>query len=787
MDAPLEQIKSALTDRYRIEHELGAGGMATVYLARDVRHERDVALKVLRPDLAESLGRERFLREIRLAARLNHPHILPLYDSGEAGGFLFFVMPVMQGQTLRERLQLERQLPVDVAVRIAQEVADALDYAHRHDVVHRDIKPENILLHEGHAIVADFGIGKAVMAAASENSALTQVGVTIGTPAYMSPEQAAGEEVDGRSDLFALGCVLYEMLTGEPPFTGPTVQAVIAKRFHHTPPAVTAMRPAVPAALSNTVERLLEKTPDDRHASGAMVVEALRSQETPAAPSRREEKSVAVLPFANMSADPDNEFFSDGITDDIIGALTRVKGLKVAARTSSFSFKGKDDDLAAIGQRLGVRNVLQGSVRRAGNRVRVTAQLMNTRDGFQLWSDRYDRELDDIFAIQDEIARSIVEHLELTLGLKEERPLVVRPTDDLEAYQLYLRGREAVQQRTPASMRRGLTFFAQAIARDAAYARAYVGVAEAYIGLGVYQYLPPDEARREAGAALAEAERLQPDIGLVHVLRAQLKLYLRPDWPTAVDDLAKALRLDPRDALAHAYLSYVYGLLGDWSACKAESRRAIEADPLSTFVRAIGVIGFFSKDDPEAGAAAALRQHDEALALDPNSVVNLWLSAVRLGDLGRWDEALRRVQRAVELTQRSPLLLAMWGRILALSGRRDEALALRAEIVARAASEYVGPVPLLYLDVQLGDEAQIADSLRRNIEAGTGPTSLATSGIDRELDPLLTHPRLGPLVRQLFLYAERPGLPPMPLQALRVSADGDHAARTKVITGIGRS
>ena len=253
----LTNLGAALADRYRIERELGSGGMATVYLAHDLRHDRRVAIKVLRNELAESLGRERFLREIRLAAKLTHPHILPLYDSGEATGFLYFVMPVMEGQTLRDRLRQEGQLSVDAAMRIASEVADALDYAHRNDVVHRDIKPENILLHEQHAMVADFGVGKAILAAAVDSATATQIGVVVGTPAYMSPEQAAGDAIDGRSDLFALGCVLYEMLTGEAPFTGPTMQAVIAKRFHHTPPAVTATRPAVPAGVSRTVERLL--------------------------------------------------------------------------------------------------------------------------------------------------------------------------------------------------------------------------------------------------------------------------------------------------------------------------------------------------------------------------------------------------------------------------------------------------------------------------------------------------------------------------------------------------
>jgi eukaryotic-like serine/threonine-protein kinase len=273
----LVTLTAALADRYRVERELGAGGMATVYLAHDLRHDRDVAIKVLNAELAESLGRQRFVREIRMAAKLNHPHILPLYDSGECGGFLYFVMPVMQGQTLRDRLQQERSLPVDEAVRIATEVADALDYAHRHDLVHRDIKPENILLHEGHAVVADFGIGKAIVAAAAESSTFTQIGMTVGTPAYMSPEQATGDELDGRSDLFALGCVLYEMLTGDVAFTGASAQATIARRFLYSPPRVTEKRDDVSAEVAELVARLLEKDPTARYATGAHVVSTLRA------------------------------------------------------------------------------------------------------------------------------------------------------------------------------------------------------------------------------------------------------------------------------------------------------------------------------------------------------------------------------------------------------------------------------------------------------------------------------------------------------------------------------
>ena len=752
-----DRLASALADRYRIERELGAGGMATVYLARDLRHDRDVALKVLHAELAETLGRQRFLREIRMAAGLTHPHILPLYDSGEAGGFLYFVMPVMKGQTLRDRLQQEHQLPVESAVRIVTEVADALDYAHRQDVVHRDIKPENILLHEGHAVVADFGIGKALVAAASEATAYTQVGVTVGTPAYMSPEQAAGDPVDGRSDLFALGCVLYEMLTGQPAFSGPTVQSLIASRFVHTPPDVTTIRPAVSRALSDVVSRLLARSPDDRLVTGALVVEALRSGEVPVGPPRQPEASVAVLPFSNMSADPDNEFFSDGITDDVIVALTAVKGLKVAARTSSFAFKGKDADLATVGRTLGVRTVLQGSVRRAGNRVRVTVQLMNASEGTQLWSERYDRELIDIFAIQDEIARGIVEQLRVRLGLEQAgTPLVARPTDDLEAYQLYLRGREAAYVRTPASLRRAIEYFRQALARDPDVARAHLGLAEAYIGLGVYQFIPTIEAAHEAERALQAAERLQPDLALVHVHWGQLKLYLRPDWHEAGPHLDRALAIDPREPLAHAYVALLNGMLGNLEDAKAASARAIALDPLSLFIRLVSVMGYPVRGIPGADSASALAGHDAALEMDPNSQIHLWMSAVRLADLGRHEEAVPRIARAVELTQRAPLLVGLYGRALALAGRRPEALAVREELRQRAEREYIGPAAMLMMvGLDLEDEAATAALLEANVAAMTGPTAIVTTVV-RELEPLLDHPRLGPAIRRLTLWVTRP-------------------------------
>ena len=477
MNALEARLAPALAGRYTIGRELGEGGMAIVFLAQDLRHDRQVALKVLRPEVSAEIGAERFLLEIKLAAGLTHPHILPVFDSGSADGMLFYVMPSMEGRSLRERLERERQLSLSDALRITREVASALDYAHRHNVVHRDIKPENILLHEGAAMVADFGIGKVLSAT---GRSLTQTGLAIGTPAYMSPEQSAGElSTDGRSDLYSLGCVLYEMLTGEPPFTGVSAQAIIAKRFVSPIPKVRTTRD-VPEAVDSAVTRALARTPVDRYPTAADFAEALRTigtqttaQRTVSDPARTSTKAIAVLPFKNMSADPENEYFSDGMTEEIINALGKLQGMHVASRTSSFAFKGKDADVREIGDKLGVTTVLEGSVRKVGNRIRLTAQLINVESGYHLWNETYDRQLEDVFAVQDEISRAIVEALALRLG--GEQGQVVAPTKNLEAYTLYLKGRFFFAKLSEPALRRSLELFQQALLHDPALARAYAG------------------------------------------------------------------------------------------------------------------------------------------------------------------------------------------------------------------------------------------------------------------------------------------------------------------------
>src|SRR5688500_15722610 len=449
---PLERLRDALSQSYTIDRELGRGGMATVYLAQDAKHERLVALKVLHPDLAASLGPDRFLREIKLAARLNHPHILPLHDSGEVQGFLYYVMPYVEGESLRERLDRERQLSVDEAVHHGRAIASALDYAHRQGIVHRDIKQENVMLYEGEAMVMDFGIAKAVSAAGSET--LTQTGMMIGTPAYVSPEQAAGEtNLDGKSDQYSLACMLYEMLTGERPFAGATPQATMAKRFTEMPRPVRDVRSGGTESVEKAVTKAMSTDASGRYSTAAQFAQALASgsmvtpTDTATLPHAAisAAKSVAVLPFTNMSADPENEYFTDGMAEEIINALTKIQSLRVISRTSSFVFKGKSEDIGEIGRKLKVSTVLEGSVRKMGNRLRIAAQLVNVADGSNLWSEKYDREIEDVFAIQDDISAAIVKALRVILTEGEKQQIAKARTEKVEAYDFYLRDRKSTR------------------------------------------------------------------------------------------------------------------------------------------------------------------------------------------------------------------------------------------------------------------------------------------------------------------------------------------------------
>ncbi|MFN8668639.1 MAG: protein kinase [Gemmatimonadaceae bacterium] len=713
----LERLSAALANRYRLERELGTGGMATVYLARDLKHDRDVALKVMHPELAESLGAERFLREIRLAARLAHPHILPLFDSGDTGGALWYAMPVVTGESLRDRLDRARQLPVAEAVRIVAEVAMALDYAHRQGIVHRDIKPENILLQDGLALVADFGIGRALGDANGET--VTQLGVSVGTPAYMSPEQAVGEALDGRSDLYALGCVLYECLVGEPPFTGPSVQAVIAKRFVQTPADVQALREGVPRPVAAALQRALQRLAIDRFETGGAFAEALRLEAPAVAATANAppDGSLAVLAFENLGGERDKDYLGDSIAEEIINALSTVEGLRVAARTSSFAFKGKREDLRVMGERLGVRHVLEGSIRTAGTRMRLTAQLVDSTDGYRLWSERYDRDLTDIFAVQDEIAVAIAQKLAGTILVREARneadPALI------EAVELVARGR-ALADRRGREVLAAIACYERAIARVPDFAAAYAALGDAERVSAQYGLLPFLDTVARARRSLEHALQIDPENAAACASLALVTAHFDQAYERATPLFQRALALDPRMAAFRVlYAAWDLALYrNDAPRAIQEVQRAVADDPVNVFVAANAGFTYAVIGDREG----AVRESARALAIDPTAVIAHFSRVWSLYGVGEYAMAREAAEYGMSIIGRQSLILQLLPDIFRRLGDDARASAAWRELAARAECSYVPHFALASAALGVG---RLDDALEHSIRSAHARDYLA--------------------------------------------------------------
>jgi len=716
--------------------------MATVYLARDRKLDRLVAVKVLRPELAESLGTERFLREIQIAAKLSHPHILQLYDSAEIEGRLFYVMPYVEGESLRQRLDREPRLPVAEAVRLAAEVAGALDYAHHQGIVHRDIKPENILLHTGQAIVADFGIARAVDAASTDSAGgttLTATGVVIGTPLYMSPEQVVGDPVDGRTDIYALGCVLYEMLAGAPPYTGNTAQAVLARHTVDPVPSVRQRRAEVPVELERTVAKALAKAPGDRFPQAADFRDALTGAAPAPKPTMRwrlgrpaaavlgtlvvatglwtvfhrraaAAPTVAVLPFVNESSSQDDQYFAVGITDELISALGQIPGVQVAGRTSVFALRDPGLDSKAIGARLNAATLLEGSVQRAGSSLRVTAQIIDAATGRVLWSDIYRRDVKDILDVEDEISRAIVAALQLRLR-GGDQPLVRHGTENTDAHDLYLKGRYFVNQRAAGglpALQRAIGFFQQALALDSNYAQAWAGLAQAYAFQAGFGNTPPGDAFAQAKAAASRAVALDSGLALAHTSLGFIAVFHDWDWETARRELDRALALDSTEPATHLYRAWYFRAQEQLDAALGEMRTARRLDPLNQIFNArVGSMLNYMRRYHEA--EAELRQ---AIALDSTNVEARGDLAVSLMLQHRYREALATL--TIDTTDQRPYpQVAYLGYAYGMAGRRADALAIQRRLERHARQRYITPEVFAYIAMGLRDTAAALDWLER--------------------------------------------------------------------------
>ena len=710
---------------YEILSLLGAGGMGEVYRARDTRLRRDVALKVLPATFARDADRvERFRREARALASLNHAHIVTVFSIEEDHDVPFMTMELIEGSTLDQStlggLSLARFFDIAIAL------ADALSAAHRKHIIHRDLKPANVMVaDDGRVKVLDFGLARAVDAVSPEDATVThlgtKVGAIVGTMPYMSPEQVEAKPLDPRTDLFSLGIILYELATGQRPFRGDSPAALMSSILKDHPKPIGDRRSDLPGDVCRLIGRCLEKEPRDRAQTATEVLAELRayqrawetgeggSARSTAWPAERR-ASIAVLAFADMSEAKDQDWFCDGIAEEILNALTPLPGLRVAARTSAFSFKGKGENLRSIGEKLNVTTILEGSVRRAGDRLRITVQLSDVANGFQLWSERYDRELKDIFDVQDEIAKTIAERLRVTLGTNTAGRLVEQATTNIEAYQLYLQGRALVDRRG-ANVPPGLDLLRRAVELDPAYSLAWAGIADALTVLAYTGAQRGAETKAQAISAARRSIELNPRSAVGHSALAMASLLYDNNRPAAKQWFERALELNPDFALGRGWygLFYLNWACGDFERAIAETRRALDGDPLSAYLTmTLGVTQFTAGRLDEA-----IDTCQRAVHLDPQSFVSRISLGISLGLVGRFDEAVSTLEAAATTSGRHTLALTVLADVFARGGMPDAAVTLHREMLDRTSKGYVSPTHLALTAEAAGQHEEAIKFARR--------------------------------------------------------------------------
>jgi serine/threonine protein kinase/Tfp pilus assembly protein PilF len=788
-----------IISHYRIVEQLGAGGMGVVFKAQDSRLERAVALKFLPEKLAQQpQALERFRREARAASALNHPGICTIYDIGEQDGRAFIAMEFIDGETLRSHIH-GKALPLEELLELGIQIAEALDAAHTEGIIHRDIKPANIFVTKrGRAKVLDFGLAKLVpkgVAIADADSGVESTGSTSiagiisGTPSYMSPEQVRGDVLDARTDIFSLGLVLYEMATGRQAFAGGTGGAIIEAVLTRPPVSVRSVNPDIPAALEAIIEKALHKDRDQRYQHAADLLADLQrlkrdidsgsrdhlgetgsliaaaagptsSAGQPLSPSSAQQTgsfraprvsktigSLAVLPFENVSRDPENDYLSDGITGSLINNLATVPKLRVMAQSTVFRYKGREIDPQAVGRELNVRAVLTGRMMQSGGSLRIGTELVDVATGSQLWGAQFDRKPGDIFVIQDEISNEISGKLRLQLTRAEKKRLVKRHTEDAEAYRLYLQGRHHWNRWTEEGFYKAIGYFQQAIQKDPSYALAYAGVADSYVLLGWNSYLPPKDAFPKGKAAAMSALEIAPDLGEARTDLAAVLWLHDWEWPEAQKEFQRSVELNPSYPTANHYYAECLMTMGRHAEALTRMKQSLALDPLSLIINvAIGWAYYHARQYDEA-----VEQLLRTMELDPNYPMTYWILGLLYRKTARYDLAISAGEKGVNLSGGSPLMRAALAQTFATAGAADEAIRILDDLETRAKERYVAPHFFAGTYVGLGEHDRALEYLEKSYAEHCH--WLIYLHIDPSMDDLRNDPRFQDLLRRVGLPA----------------------------------
>ena len=750
-------MTSKTISHYKIIKEIGRGGMGVVYKAQDTKLTRPVALKFLHSgSLQDNTNKTRMLLEAQAAAVINHPNICTIYEIDEVDDNIFIAMEFIEGQTLKTLIPpypplLKGEsggLFLDNILNYAIQIAEGLQAIHEKGMVHRDIKSDNILITDkGQVKIMDFGLVK--LSWAKEH--ITQSGTTLGTVAYMSPEQTRGGEIDNRSDIWSLGVILYEMITGQLPFCGEYSVAIIYSILNDDYGPVSCLRPDVPQYLENVISKALTKDPDDRYQNIKDVLTDLKNPPKKIEPKIATEKtsekkakpSIVVLPFMNMSADPEQEYFCDGITEEIINALTNIGSLQVVARTSAFYFKGKDLKIQDIGRELNVDTVLEGSVRKSGNRIRITGQLINVSDGYHIWSDKFDRDMEDIFEIQDEISLAIAETLKIKLLKREKEAVVKRHTDDHEAYELYLQGNYFWNERTEAGYQKAIEYFQKAVKVDPDYTRALVGIAKGYFALALY-FMDPRIAIPEAEAAARKALEIDDTIGELHGVYGVIRLYYY-EWEQGLRYCKRAVILGPQDVYAYHVYSNILLVTRKFSKAIDIIQQAVKLDPLSlNLISVEGLTLLLAGRHDEA-----IQKYHKVLEMDPNFQHSLWGLGMAYSSKSMIEKAIQSYQKFFILSNKSPMATGFLGYAYGMAGCRDDATQMLNHLDILSEKQYVSPFYRALIHMGFGNIDQTLKYLEISITEHAMIFSFMYLG--SIFKPIYTEPRYKALLKKVNL------------------------------------